>query len=176
MYLGTQAMAQSRSMPSWCDVRTRWARHKLRTTEEATRPLASPGPSGTRQLTNKPYPPVPLLPAFSYIPCQSIYLLSVFRRRPILSLSFLFSPASSVFAQSFRFPPWGPLRRLSLLSLFVSSWRLVGRAVWRVVSFCSSSRSCRLVGRRAVFVSSFSRVVSSLVVRPVRRLVRVLRF
>ena len=51
MYLGTQAMAQSRSMPSWRDVRTRWARHKLRTTEEATGPLASPGPSGTRQLT-----------------------------------------------------------------------------------------------------------------------------
>ena len=53
MYLGTQAMAQSRSMPSWCDVRTRWARHKLRTTEEATRPLASPGPPGTRQLTDE---------------------------------------------------------------------------------------------------------------------------
>mgnify|MGYP004498107543 CR=1 FL=1 len=51
MYLGTQAMAQSRSMPSWRDVRTRWARHKLRTTGEATRPLASLGPSGTKQLT-----------------------------------------------------------------------------------------------------------------------------
>ena len=46
-------MAQSRSIPSWYDVRTRWARHKLRTTEEATRPLASPGPSGTKQLTRK---------------------------------------------------------------------------------------------------------------------------
>ena len=45
-------MAQSRSMPSWCDVRTRWARHKLRTTGEATEPLASPGPSGTKQLTS----------------------------------------------------------------------------------------------------------------------------
>ena len=50
MYLGTQAMAQSRSIPSWYDVRTRWARHKLRTTIEATRPLASLGPPGTRQL------------------------------------------------------------------------------------------------------------------------------
>ena len=46
-------MAQSRSMPSWCDVRTRWARHKLHTTEEATRPLASLGPSGTKQLTDR---------------------------------------------------------------------------------------------------------------------------
>lgn len=53
MYLGTQAMAQSRSMSSWHDVRTRWARHKLRTTGETTRPLASLGPPGTKQLTKE---------------------------------------------------------------------------------------------------------------------------
>lgn len=41
----------------------------------------------------------------------------------------------------------------------VSSWRAV--VAGRVVSFCFSSRPCRLVGRRAVFVSLFSRALVS---------------
>lgn len=88
--------------------------------------------------TNKPYSPAPLLPAFPYIPCQPIYLLSVFSQR--------FTPPSfsyPVFARSIRFRPsrsvshHAPVAGISLLSVS----RLVGRVVMRVVScrFCSSS-------------------------------------
>lgn len=110
--------------------------------------------------TNKPYPLVPLLPAFSYIPCQPIYLLSVFLAGvPPFVLVSVFAPDvpfSVVVPVAVDCVSLLPACRLvvssgvpSFVSLHIVPFRSVPRLVGRVV------------GRCAVFVSSFSRVVSS---------------
>lgn len=73
-------------------------------------------------LTNKPYSPAPLLPAFSYIHCQPIYLLLVFSRRFTNRSRIPFSLAPSVSGPVVLFHIMLSLRRLSLLSVS----RLVG--------------------------------------------------
>lgn len=124
---------------------------------------------------NKTDPPAPLLPPISYIHCHPIYSLPVFSRLPIPSFSFP-SP-------SFRLSSWSSLRWLSFFPLFVSSGRCgwAFRSVPSLALFFVSflflvSFSCRVVGRCAVFVSSFSRVVLSCHERSFPRGGVVLRF
>lgn len=104
-------------------------------------------------LTNKPYPPASLLPAFSYIPCHPIYSLPVFIRRFANRSRILFSSAPSVFAH--------PLRRFvfrhATLRGFHSYRFIVSSGVpwaFRSASFRFSSRSCRLVGTGRRFLSA----------------------
>ena len=116
-------------------------------------------------LSTQSYPPVSLLPPISYILCYPIYSLPVFSRLPIPSFSFSISSLRRfVFRRA-------SVRWIAFRSHRLSASRLVGRAVGRSVPFrlspCFSfrfvrpSRSCRVVGRCAVFLSSFSRVVLS---------------
>lgn len=93
-----------------------------------------------------------MLPAFSYIHCHPIYSLTVFIRRFYPRSHFRFCSLTSVVA----FSVVSPLRVIAFRSYWLSVSRLVGRLVMRVVSFRFSSCPCRVVGRRAVFVSSSS--------------------